>query len=396
MFGPQSTLVLLVLIVAFGGLAYLMSRRGMMALRLGSGALAFTVAAVFGMAVVNRFYDYYQTWGDLYNDMLGHPAGLAALPPSGGKKLPPTGENVKNGLLVNAPLGGPKTGLSRDGLVYLPPEYFQPQYATAKFPVLELLHGSPGKPTDWLTGLHVTETYRNLLANKKAKPAILVMPDINGTAGGGTGSQCLDHPGPGGVQNDTYLSQDVPADVIGKFRAEPVGPHWAVAGFSEGGFCAANLSLRHPQIYGAAAVMSGYFQPLPERGVDPFGGDAKARLANDPLWLLSRTPPGGRLPAFWLMAGSSDRGDTQEAKLFQSVLISHGQHTPLELVPRARHTFAAWNPALPKLLTWATDRVSSSETSVSSLGDPAAPDSGGQPPAGDPAIPDQGAQPPVG
>jgi dienelactone hydrolase len=355
-FGPQSAVVLLLLVAAFGGLAYGMARRGRLLLRLGSGVLAFAIASVFGMALVNRFYDYYQTWGDLYNDLAGHQPGLAALPPTGGRALAPGGERAKNGLLVSAPIGGSKSGISRDGLVYLPPEYFQPQFADVKFPVLELMHGSPGRPTDWQTGLHLTETYKDLLAKKKAKPAILVVPDINGTAGGATGSQCLDHPG--GVQNDTYLSQDVPADVIGKFRAQPVGAHWGVAGFSEGGFCAANLALRHPQVYAVSGVMSGYFQPLPERGVDPFHGDAQARLANDPMWLLSRTSVGGPIPSFWLMAGSSDRGDTMEAQLFKSVLLQHGENAPLVLIPRARHTFAAWNPALPKLLTWATERLS--------------------------------------
>jgi enterochelin esterase-like enzyme len=354
-FGPQSVVVLLALVAAFVGLAFGLARRGLLVLRIGSGALAFVIASVFGMALVNRFYDYYQSWGDIYNDLSGHQPGVAALPPLGGKSLQPSGNRAKVGLLVSTELVGARTGIDRDGLVYLPPEYFQTRYLHADFPVLELFHGSPGQPSDWQTGLHTTETFRKLLSKNKARPAILVMPNINGSMGGETGSQCLDQPG--GQRNDTYLSQDVPADIATSFRAEPVGVHWGAAGFSEGGFCAANLALRHPGVFSLAGVMSGYYQPLPELGQDPFGGNAQARLANDPIWQITQAAPGVRLPAFWLMAGDADRSDVQDAKLFKSVLAAHGQTAPLITTPRAGHTFAAWTPALPKLLTWATARL---------------------------------------
>ncbi|MFC5180277.1 alpha/beta hydrolase [Actinomadura harenae] len=356
MFGPQSMLVLLLLVVAVGGLAYVLARQGPpLMLRIGAGVLAFALSSVFGMALVNRFYDYYQTWGDLVDDLAGHHPGVQALPPGGGKNLKTGGVPAKDGLLVTTTFAGSKSKISREGLVYLPPQYFQSQYASARFPVLELLHGSPGEPEDWQRGLHVTSTFTSMLNRHEAKPAILVMPNINGNAHGAGGSQCLDRPK--GDRNDTYLAEDVPADVEQSFRTDPPGARWGVAGFSEGGFCAANLALRHANVFGLAGVMSGYFQPLPEHGADPFDGDAHARLQNDPLWRLTNWPAGTKLPAFWLMAGQSDRGDVSDAKLFHSVLQSHGQDGPLVLIPHARHTYAAWNPAFPKFLTWATDRL---------------------------------------
>jgi len=354
-FGPQSTFVLLVLIVAFGGLAYLLARPGHVALRVGAAVMAFAVSSVFGMALVNRFYDYYQTWTDLYNDMAGKSPGEAALPPSGGKSLAIGGNRAKDGLLAQTVMDGAKSGLSRQALVYLPPQYFQQPYASTRFPVMELMHGSPGRPADWQTGLHLVENYRRLLDKKQVKPMIFVLPDVNGSRGGGAGSQCLDIPG--STHDDTYLSQDVPADVVAQFRADPIGSHWGIAGYSEGGFCAANLALRHPWTYRIAASMSGYFQPLPERGVDPFEGNAAARLANDPVWLATNPQPTERIPLFWLMAGASDRGDVESAKLFQSVLGKHQVGVPLVLIPRARHTFAAWNPAMPKMLIWASSKI---------------------------------------
>ncbi|MFC0038302.1 alpha/beta hydrolase-fold protein [Actinomadura rayongensis] len=354
MFGPQGVVVLVFLVLAFAGLAWVLARRGPLALRVPAGALAFVVAAVFGMATVNRYYDYYESWGDLFGDLSGASDGVQALPPAAGRALATGGRRADRGMLADVALPGARSGIARDGLVYLPPQYFQPAYARARFPVLELLHGSPGQPSDWQTGLRVENAFRRVLHDHEARPAILVMPDINGAQAGRTGSQCLDQPG--GPRDDTYLSADVPADVAARFRVRP-GRSFGVAGFSEGGFCAADLALRHPGVFAAAGSMSGYFQPLPEHGTDLFRGNAAARLANDPLWLASR--PARRLPAFWLMAGGADRGDVESARIFRSVLVAHGGRVPLVTIPHARHTFAAWKPAVPRLLAWITGRLPS-------------------------------------
>jgi hypothetical protein len=63
------------------------------------------------------------------------------------------------------------------------------------------------------------------------------------------------------------------------------------------------------------------------------------------------------VPAFWLMVGRSDRGDVTAARTFQAVLGRWRAGPPLVLVPHTAHTFAAWIPALPKLLTWLTARI---------------------------------------
>jgi enterochelin esterase-like enzyme len=352
--GPQSLLILFVLVAGFAGLVFVQMRQGALALRLGAAVGAFLLAAVFGIACVNKFYDYYQTWGDLANDLTGHQPATVLLPP-GSDKPPPqlatSVDKIKKGQLIDTVLAGRKSGISRHGLIYLPPQYFQ--QPTARFPVMELLHGSPGRPADWETALHLTTTYLKLLNDHKAKPAVIVMPDSNG---GETspGQQCLNLNG--GLQVDTYLSSDVPEDLRTSLRVEPTGAHWGIGGFSEGGFCAANLTLRHRTIFHLAASMSGYYQPLPEHGIDPFHGNAQERLANDPTWLAGQLRPGDILPLFWLMAGSSDRGDLQQAQTFRSLLVRH-EPVPLVIIPRTRHTFAAWNPALPKLLVWATNRL---------------------------------------
>ena len=46
---------------------------------------------------------------------------------------------------------GQASHLTRAVYVYLPPQYFQAKYSDYRFPVIELLHGFPGQPQDWIT-----------------------------------------------------------------------------------------------------------------------------------------------------------------------------------------------------------------------------------------------------
>ncbi len=357
MFGPQSYIVFGLFVAVFAAGIYLQRRSRYLAVRIVAAAMSFVAAAVFGMAAVNRFYDYYQTWGNVVADLTGTQPGVTALPnvPPPGKLQQVIGgaDAAKNGRLISLDLAGKQSQISRTGLIYLPPQYFQRRFAAFRFPVMELLHGSPGRPYDWVGALHVTTALDTLVSQHRASPLVLVIPDVNGGVQLPS-SQCLNETS--GPKTDTYLSTDVPADVVATFRVQPLGPHWGVAGYSEGGFCAANLALRHPTSYGATASMSGYFQPLPINGVDPFAGSAPARLESDPMWLAERHVDGRPLPAFWLMAGESDRADVLDAKTM-AALLRRFEPVPLVLVPRVEHTFAAWIPAIPKMLAWASPHL---------------------------------------
>ena len=64
-------------------------------------------------------------------------------------------------------------------------------------------------------------------------------------------------PEPGGRPADlTYLAVDLPNQIARILRVQRPGSAWGVAGYSEGGFCAANMALRYPHRYGSAAVLT--------------------------------------------------------------------------------------------------------------------------------------------
>jgi pimeloyl-ACP methyl ester carboxylesterase len=184
---------------------------------------------------------------------------------------------------------------------------------------------------------------------------VLVMPDANG--GRAVSLQCLNQAG--GPQDLTYLALDLPAAIARTLRVLPPGPAWGVAGYSEGGFCAANMALRYPRDYGFAGVISGYFTPMDNRlggfgrPVSPFAGDSRLREQNTPLDEIRRLPAAVSIPRFWLGAGAGSRQDVADTERFWRQLRRRQADAPLTLT-RGGHTMITWRAQVPPMLAWMT------------------------------------------
>lgn len=364
MFGPQGFLTFALLMLLFVGALVWLVRAEPVALKMAAGVSAFAPAMLFGVAVVNRFYGYYQTWDDAWRDLTNQaPASVATVPDLGARLDQVLNEAVKkrqarrNGFAFQTTLPGARSGISRQGLIWLPPQYFQRPYRAERFPALELIHGAPGTPGDYEGRLKISGMLRRLISARKARPVVLVMPDANG--GLDRSTQCLDMAS--GEQNDTYLAYDVPDAVARRLRVRPPGGGWGIAGFSEGGYCAANLALRHPDRYGVSAALSGYFEPLRHNRmpqvVDPFGGNRALREANSPLRTLAAPPRYGVLPRFWVMAGDGVQADLVQAQAFVDLVRRYQPGIPFVILKGALHNYVAWREGFPKMFEWATPRL---------------------------------------
>jgi enterochelin esterase-like enzyme len=372
-FGPQGTGFFLLLMVAFGALLVWLALTKQIVFRVLAACLAFLPAMVFGIAVVNKFYDYYQTWGGMINDLTGQSTSsipkYAAGPGSNKQfdknigRVTSTAEDAEVGYLFQTSVTGALSHITRDVYVYLPPQYFQKALLHHKFPAIELLHGSPGNPAAWVDVMDVIPTFLALLENHPADAAVLVMPDTDG--GMQYGLQCLNNPG--GIQDMTFVARDVPNAIARIARVQPPGLAWGLAGYSEGGYCTANIALRDPQGWGAAGVMSGYFSPIPSQVpagnkpggrpivVDVFRGHPALQLLNTPSYYITRMPVNNdEVPAFWLAAGTADRGDVTAAENFRQLLETRLASVPLFLVPGGGHQGSVWRTALVPMLKWMT------------------------------------------
>jgi enterochelin esterase-like enzyme len=375
---PQGTLFFLLLMVAFGGLLVWLALTKQIVFRVLAACLAFIPAMVFGIAAVNKYYDYYQTWGALFSDLSGtaqsnvpqlSAAGLGKGKDNPLNSTPGTSNNpaldAQLGYLFRTTVTGPVSHITREVYVYLPPQYFSKAYATYKFPAIELLHGSPGQPETWINVMNVIPIYLQLLAAHQAQPAVLVMPDTEG--GLQYSLQCLN--APGGLQDMTFVGKEVPAWAATHLRVQRPGLMWGIAGYSEGGFCTANIALQYPTDYGYAGVLSGYFAPYPSQV--PLGNKPGGRphdinvFAHHPALLARNTPDkyilkipiGLEVPQFWLAAGAEDAQDVQSAQYFQQLLLTRVANVPLMIVPNGGHTAPVWRAAFRPMLAWMTTQL---------------------------------------
>jgi enterochelin esterase-like enzyme len=387
-FEPQGTGFFLLLMVVFGALIVWVAVAKQVVFRVLAACLAFLPAMVFGIASVNKFYDYYQTWGGMVSDLTGQ--GASSIPKytvagAGSHKqfdkdigrVTSTAEDAQVGYLFQTTITGLHSHLVRDMYVYLPPQYFQKAYAHYKFPVIELLHGSPGNPEAWISVLDVIPTFLSLLVAHPSDAAVLVMPDTDG--GQQYALQCLNDPH--GIQDMTFVAEDVPDYIARLVRVQPPGRAWGVAGYSEGGYCAANIALQEPDRYGAAGVMSGYFVPIQSQvpagnkpGGKPyltnvFAGRPAQQFTNTPKAYLTKIPVDVQLPAFWLAAGAEDKADVSAAANFRLLLqnrqllqnrelLQNGVLVvPFLIVQGGGHPGSVWRAALGPMLAWMTPRL---------------------------------------
>ena len=365
--GPGSWATFGALLLAFVFAAVALSRVAGLLLRLLSGVGALVSAMVLGVLLVNSYYSYYQSWGALWADVRAD-NGVSAAPVlipvvrpgvgGGSLGLSGPGRGGGRGRLLSLSMPGTVSGVyGRDALVWLPPQYDDPQYRTRRFPVLELLHGDPGGPRSWTNGLNLVAVLDKEYANGTTMPMVVVMPDING---GFHGQQCLN--AVTGPKLDTYLTNDIPAGLAAQVRVAPPGRHWAVGGLSEGAFCAARLALRDPTAFGGVAVMDGYFHPDVTGNLRRllYGGRA-VPARDDPTAMLQATRPGNPLPAFWVMAGTRNVQDYHAAVAF-ATLVGRREDLRFLTVVGGRHTTPAWRAALPDLLRWAAATVNGRPT----------------------------------
>ena len=377
MFEPQGTGLFLLLIAVFAALLVWVALAKQVVFRVLAACLAFLPAMVFGVAAVNKFYDYYQTWGGMITDLTGQNSGsipkYAAVGVGSNKefdkdigRITSTAEDAQVGYLFQTTVTGASSHLTRKVYVYLPPQYFQKAYEHYKFPVVELLHGSPGDPEAWVAVMGVIPTFLDLLENHPSDAAVLVMPDTDG--GEQYSLQCLNDPG--GIQDMTFVGLDVPNYIARLIRVQPPGRAWGLAGYSEGAFCTANIAVQEPKRFGAVGVLSGYFQPsasqIPEGNkpdgkpvvVNVFARHPALLLRNTPSEYVLRVPAGVFLPLFWLAAGADSQPDITAAKQFQQLLLeTRLANAPLVIVPGGGHQASVWRAALGPMFAWMTPRL---------------------------------------
>lgn len=174
-----------------------------------------------------------------------------------------------------------------------------------RYPVLYLLHGLTGDYKDWTTRTNIAEYTRTL-------PLIVVMPDGE--------NQWYTNAAEGPAKFEDFITADLPADVVAKYRTVNSRYGRAIAGLSMGGYGALKIALRRPAQFAVTGSFSGAFGVTIEgrydRMIDSvkaepltriFGpADSDTRKQNDVLALAAALKPAAA-PYIYIDCGTSDQ-----------------------------------------------------------------------------------------
>lgn len=179
-------------------------------------------------------------------------------------------------------------GLTRFLWIYTPPGYDE---SKAKYPVLYLLHGNGEAQNGWVMNGRANIILDNLIAEKKAQPMLVVMPQGHALQAAGV-APLVRLPGETEMYSERFpkdLLDDVIPLVERRFRVIADPDHRAIAGLSMGGGQALTIGLSHPELFhyvlGYSAAVSAQFMNSEKEFKDVLANPEKASAKLRLLWL---------------------------------------------------------------------------------------------------------------
>lgn len=236
------------------------------------------------------------------------------------------------GQIVDTTLPGPWVGGSTARAmlsIYLPPGYGSSP--TRRYPVV---YEVPWAYAWWATAVDVKPMLDGLIDAGQVPAEIVVFVGVDGAPYKDT--ECVNS-ADGREWIETYVSQTVPTYVDQSYRTIATPAARAIYGFSQGGYCAPMLALRHPDVFGQAIAFSGYFEAGLRTGSTinawrPFGGDQASIADHSPVVLASTVSPSVRQRL--LIVLSSDPTEVlygEQYRLFVAALKAN--RIPFVLLP---------------------------------------------------------------
>jgi enterochelin esterase-like enzyme len=240
--------------------------------------------------------------------------------------------------------------------IYLPPDYESSQRS---YPVLYLLHGGGDDQTGWVQFGEVQNITDKAIADGKATPMIIVMPDAN------TGQRGYANDVKNEWRYEDFFFQELMPYVEKTYRIKKDKHYRAVAGLSMGGGGSFTYALHHPELFAAACPLSAATGPLTLEETKPYleqrnnqkGTDAEIEAyykRQSVLELIKAMPDDQKKAVRWYI----DIGD--DDFLFEGNSLVHIAMRKKEIPHEFRihdggHTWTYWRAALPTVLGFVSD-----------------------------------------
>lgn len=160
---------------------------------------------------------------------------------------PVTVEHIKvHGGSLEGNLSG--EAVDRDVIVFLPPSYRQD--SRRRYPVVYALHGFSIGAEQWTHEIHVPQTIEGAFA-RGSREMIVVLPDSKTGYGGSMYSSSVTT-----GDFERFIAHDVVGYIDAHYRTIPDRRSRGLAGHSMGGYGAARIGMRHPDVFGSLYIMS--------------------------------------------------------------------------------------------------------------------------------------------
>ncbi len=231
----------------------------------------------------------------------------------------------------------PTLNAKRRMMVYLPPGYEQ---SRQRYPVLYLLHGTGGDETVWLEQGHAAQVLDNLIAEGKAEPMIVVMPN------GHTDTHSAPGMGPNNNEQPTFAHKqwmegtfeqsfnDIMSWVDNNYRTRASKRYRAIAGLSMGGYHSLYISVNQPDDFAYVGLFSPAISRM-DQGKCKIYDDLETKLINQ----FKQRP---RL--YWLGIGKDDflyKDNAEFRKMLDKNRLRYTYHES-----GAGHEWANWRDYL--------------------------------------------------
>jgi len=207
--------------------------------------------------------------------------------------------NVAHGSVTRCWYYSPALNMKRRLTVYTPAGY---EAGNKKYPVLYLLHGMGGDEEAWIALGRTAQIFDNLIAQGKAKPMIVVMPNgnVDHEAAPGESSMGMIKPTmqlPKTMEGSMEESfPDIVNFVDKNYRTVKTKSGRAIAGLSMGGFHSLHISKQYPDMFNYVGLFSAAIMPN-EKVKSPIYDNMEAKLKIQ----FSKNPA-----LYWIAIGNTD------------------------------------------------------------------------------------------
>ncbi len=258
----------------------------------------------------------------------------------------------------------PTVNATRRAYVYTPPGY---EHGTGRYPVLYLLHGGSGDEDAWNSCGRATQILDNLIAQGKARPMIVVMPNANTTriaapdlVPAPPSLPAFRDPARFPHFPDSLVHDLVPF-VDKTYRTLADREHRAIAGLSVGGAQTMYTAFNHLDLFAWVAAFSGGYPVMPGVAIDVPPPPNAASLKGpdltkslDPVKFAALMPQldadaNARLRLLYISIGLDDALITTHGVVKQ-VLKDKGVKYELVEFPNQQHEWPVWRLSLRDLL----------------------------------------------